>query len=92
MFRTVRRLSFFKVVAVVQIALLVRRHLTALTPIERRRAAELTRRARRLTPAERRELLDLAMKLEPRAFAAGAVNHLSPVPGTGRVLRGRKPR
>jgi hypothetical protein len=90
MFGAIRRLPFFKVVAIVQIALLVRRHLTALTPIERRRAAELTRRARRLTPSERRELLDLARKLEPRAFAGAAVDHISPVPGTGRVLRGRK--
>ncbi len=90
MFRALRRLPFFKVVAVVQLALLARRHLGHLTPAERRRAAELARHARTLTSEERRELRELALKLEPRAFAGAAVNHLSPVPGTGRLLRGRK--
>ena len=74
------RIPFFKIVAVVQVALLVRRHLKALSPIEQRRMAELARRAHRLNADERRELRTLAMKLEPRAFAGAAANHLSPVP------------
>jgi len=74
------RLPFFKLVAIVQVALLVRRHLKALTPIERRRMAELARRPHHLSADERRELRTLAMKLEPGAFAGAAANHLSPLP------------
>src|SRR5829696_1942676 len=80
MFRTIRRLPYFKVLAIVQLALLARRHLGALTPDERRRMADLAKRARRLTPAERSELRGLAMKLEPQAFAGAAAHHLSPLP------------
>ena len=88
MFRTIRRLPFLKLVAIVQLALLARRHLGVLTPAERRRMLELTRHPKTMTPAERRELRDLALKLEPRAFAGSAVDRLSPfrVP---RRLRGR---
>ena len=60
MFRTVRHLPLFKVIAIVQLALLARRHLGVLTPDERRRAARLVRNARKLTPAERHELIDIA--------------------------------
>ena len=80
MFRTIRRMPFLKVLAVVQLALLARRHLGALTPPERKRMAELARHARQLTPAERSELRGLALKLEPHAFAGAAVDHLSPLP------------
>jgi hypothetical protein len=92
MFRTVQRLPMLKVLAVVQIAMLARRHLFALTPAERRRAAELVRRSRQLTAAERQELLALALKLEPRAFAGAAADRLSPIPGTRRVVGGKKRR
>ena len=95
MLRTVRRLPLFKVIAILQLALLARRHLGALTPAERRRAAQLVRRARSLTPAERHELIDIAGKLEPRAFAGAAADHLSPVPlprkVTGRGSRRKTP-
>ena len=80
MFRTIRRMPFFKIVAVVQIALLARRHLERAHADERRRLAELARRPHTLTAAERRELVDLALKLEPRAFAGAAADHLSPFP------------
>ena len=89
MFRTVRRLPLFKVLAVVKLALLARRHLGALTPGERRRMAELARHGHRLTPQERTELRELASKLEPRAFAASAADHLAPFPVPTRLLRGR---
>jgi len=89
MFRTIRRLPFFKIVAVAQIALLARRHLGALSPIERRRMAELARRARHLTPDERHEFIALATKLEPRAFAVHAADHMSPFPLPKRMLSGR---
>ena len=92
MFRTISRLPFFKVLAVVQIALLARRHLGNLTSAERRRAWELAAHPRTLTAAERQELLILAMKLEPRAFAGSAVDRLSPVPGTKRLIGGRRKR
>jgi tellurite resistance protein len=90
MFRTVRRLPLFKLIAVVQLALLARRHLGALTPAERRRMAELARRGHRLTAAERTELRALAMKLEPRAFAAAAADRMSPFPLPRRLLAGRR--
>jgi hypothetical protein len=90
MFRTVRRLPFFKVLAVAQVALLVRRHLYALTPIERHRLAELVRHGHHLSGPERRELRDLVMKLEPRAFAADAADYVSPFPLPKRILRGRR--
>ena len=88
MFRTIRRLPFFKLVAILQLALLARRHLGVLTPAERRRMLDLTRHPKTMTPAERRELRDLALKLEPRAFAGAAADRLSPLP-LPRKLRGR---
>jgi hypothetical protein len=75
-----RWIPLFKLVAIIQLALLARRHLNALTPHERRRMAALARSAPRLTAAERRELRELALKLEPGAFAGAAANHLSPLP------------
>jgi hypothetical protein len=88
MFRTVRHLPFFKLFAIVQLALLARRHLGVLTPAERRRMLELTRHPRTMTAAERGELRHLAMKLEPGAFAGAAVDRLSPFRVPGR-FRGR---
>ena len=85
MFRTIRRMPFLKFVAVIQLALLARRHLGVLTPEERRRMAELVRHPHTLTAAERRELGNLALKLEPRVFAGKAVDHLSPFPVPKRV-------
>jgi hypothetical protein len=80
MFGLIRRLPFFRLVALVKLALLARRHLGALTPEDRRRARELVRNARHLSPEERRELRALALKLEPGAFAGAAISGLSPVP------------
>lgn len=92
MLRTVRRLPLFKVIAILQLALLARRHLGALTPAERRRAAQLVRHARSLSPSERHELIGIASKLEPRAFAGAAADKLSPVPLPRKVTgRGAKP-
>ena len=42
--------------------------------------AQLARRGHKLSRTERKELLDLAAKLEPRAFAGAAAGKLSPVP------------
>jgi hypothetical protein len=92
MFRTLRRMPFFKILAVAQVALLARRHLGALSPAERRRMADLARRARNLTPDERHEFIALASKLEPRAFAVHAADHFSPLPLPKRMLSGRAAR
>jgi hypothetical protein len=76
----IKRLPYFKILAVAQIALLARRHLRGLTRADRRRLTELARRGTRLTPAERTELRALVVKMEPRAFALDAANHMSPFP------------
>jgi len=87
-----RRLPMFKVLAVAQVALLARRHLSALNREERRRLVDLVRRPHRLNSAERNELRRLALKLEPRAFTAAAADQFSPIPFTGRILGGRRRR
>jgi hypothetical protein len=92
MLRTVRRIPFFKILAIAQVALLARRHVVALTPMEWRRLGELARRGHHLNAAERRELRDLAMKLEPRAFAAQAADYVSPFPLPKRLRGGRRKR
>jgi hypothetical protein len=92
MFGAVRRLPFFRILAIAQLALLARRHMQALTPDERRRMAELARRGRSLDATERRELRELAAKLEPRAFAGAIADAFSPVPLPGRVMRGLRRR
>jgi hypothetical protein len=75
-----RRLPFFKLFAIAQIALLTHRHLTRLNGQERRRLGQLVRRGPRLQATERRELRTLVGKLEPRMFAVGAADAFSPVP------------
>jgi hypothetical protein len=92
MFRAARRLPFFRILAIAQLALTARRHLRALTPGERRRMAELARRGRSLTPEERDELRGLVGKLEPRAFAGAVADAFSPIPLSGRVIGGRRRR
>jgi len=77
-FRSVRRLPFLKVLAIAELALLARRHLTRLQPHERRRLGALVRRGRRLQPHERAELRELVGRLEPRAFAFAAADAFSP--------------
>lgn len=77
-FSRLRDLPWLRIVAIGQIALLARRHLTKLDSHERRRLADLTRRARSLTPEERNELKDLVAKLEPGVFAGAAAQRFSP--------------
>ena len=80
MFKTLRRMPFFKWLALAQVALLARRHLGRLTPPERRRLTQLARRGTHLSAGEREELKRLVGKLEPRAFAFGAADRFSPLP------------
>ena len=76
----VRRLPFLKLLAIAQTALLARRHLKALTPMERRRLRELVLRGRGMSPREREELRRILAKLEPRAFAFATADRFSPFP------------
>jgi predicted ArsR family transcriptional regulator len=67
---------WLRVLAIAQVALLARRHLTLLEPDERVRLARLVaqskgRPRKHLSANEREELLRLAGRLEPGAFAHG---------------------
>ena len=89
-----KRIPMFKLLALAEIALLARAHVTRLTPAERGRLFELVRTSRgrkgKLTEAERHELAELVSKMEPRMFAGGAVDHLSPIPLPKRFTHGPK--
>ncbi len=68
---------WFRIFAIAQLALLARRHLSLLEPDERGRLAKLVAQSRgrpasNLSATERQEMLRLAQKLEPAAFAQGA--------------------
>jgi hypothetical protein len=90
MFRLLRRMPFFKLLAIAQTALLARRHLQRLDGSDRRRLAELVRRGRRLSPGERDELRRLLAKLEPRAFAFATADRFSPFPLPRRLAGAKK--
>ena len=67
---------WLRVIAIAQIALLARHHVALLEADERARLAKLVgkskgRPGKNLTSNERGELLRLAQKLEPGAFANG---------------------
>jgi hypothetical protein len=89
-----RRLPVFKLLAIAEIALLARSHVSRLDAGERRRLFSLLLtgrgRGRNLSPAERDELARLVSKAEPRLFAGLAADRLSPVPLPRRVVRGPK--
>ena len=87
--QVVKRLPFFRVLAIAEVALLARRHLARLDPAERRRLAALVRRGRSLTPAEREELRALVTRVEPRLLVGSALDRLSPVP-LPRFITGRR--
>jgi len=82
-----RRIPFFKLLAILQIAMLARRHLQGLTREDRRRMAELVRHGHQLTRDERRELRELAAKLEPGAFARAAARQAMPFGGKAKRAR-----
>ena len=68
---------WLRVLAIGQLALLVRRHLTLLEPDERSRLARLIAQSKgrprtNLSANEREEMLRLVQKLEPGALAHGA--------------------
>ena len=76
----IKRLPFFKILAIAQVALLVRRHLRGLSRDDRHRLTALARKGTKLTPAERAELRVLVNKMEPKSFVLGAADKISPVP------------
>src|SRR3954471_3010088 len=89
-----KRIPIFKLLALAEIAILAKGHLERLTADERRRLFQLVRTSRgrggNLSQAERDELAELVRKMEPRAFAGAAVDHLSPVPLPKRFTHGPK--
>lgn len=88
-FRLIRRMPMFRLLALAQVAMLARKHYQGLEPADRRRLGELVRRGRSLQPAERDELRALVAKLEPKAFAGAAVAAFSPF-GMPRRFMGRR--
>lgn len=76
----VKRLPVVRLLLIAELAVIARRHLSQLTPRQRRRLFELMGKGRGMTPKQRDELRDLVAKLEPRAFAGSAADRLSPLP------------
>jgi len=91
MFRLLRRMPLFRLLAVGKTVLLARRHIQRLDADDRRRLRELLRRGRAMDPAERDELRAILAKLEPRAFAFATANAFSPVPLPRRFAGRPKP-
>jgi hypothetical protein len=87
-----RRVPILKLLALGEVAVLARDHISKLTTAEWRRMAELIRigrgRPSYLSPRQRQELQSLIAKAEPRLFAGEAVDKLSPVPVPKRLLYG----
>jgi hypothetical protein len=72
---------WLRILAIAQVALLARRHLSLLESDERSRLAKLVaqskgRPRRNLTATDRDELLRLVRKLEPTEFGRNAAGHL----------------
>jgi hypothetical protein len=79
MFRLMKKMPLFRLLAVGKTALLARRHLRRLEPGDRQRLLELVRKGRRMRPMERDELRAILSKLGPREFAYATAEAFSPV-------------
>jgi predicted ArsR family transcriptional regulator len=83
----IRRIPAARMMAIAELLVLARQHLTKLEPHERRRVVELVRRGRgrpsHLSERDRRELARLVEKAEPREFARSAVKKVVGVPLPG---------
>jgi hypothetical protein len=83
LFGTFRKLPLARLIALAELALLAREHVTKLNPEERRRIRELVIRGRgrpsNLTARERSELAMLLAKLEPKLFARNAIGKFNPL-------------
>jgi hypothetical protein len=91
MFRLLKRMPFFRLLAIAKTILLARDHVRRLNAADRRRLSELVRQGRGLSRAEREEMRGLLGKLEPRSFAYATADAFSPVP-LPRFLAGRRRR
>lgn len=89
-----RRLPVAKLLALGEIVVLTRDHVTRLEPHERRRVLELVRigrgRPSNLTARQRAELQMLVAKADPRLFAGLVADKLSPVKLPKRVVKGKQ--
>lgn len=87
-----KRLPMMKLLAIGEIALLARNHVSLLDQSDRHRLLELVRkgkgRTRALSDREREELAALVAKAEPRRFAVLVADKLSPVPLPRRFVDG----
>jgi hypothetical protein len=79
MFRLLKKMPLFRLIAVGQTALLARRHLRRLDPGDRHRLLELVRKGRGMNAAQRDELRTILAKLGPREFAYATADAFSPV-------------
>jgi hypothetical protein len=79
MFRLMKKMPLFRLLAIGKTALLARRHLRRLEPGDRQRLLELVRKGRRMRPGERDELRAILSKLGPREFAYATADAFSPV-------------
>jgi hypothetical protein len=81
--RVLRTLPIARLIALAEIVLLARQHVTKLTPHERRRIRELVVRGRgrpsNLSAGDRTELAMLVAKAEPKLFARNALRKFSPI-------------
>jgi hypothetical protein len=91
-----RNLPVLRLLAVAEVILLARDHVTMLEPAERRRLVQLVRlgrgRRRNLTAEQREELEALVAKAQPRLFLGEAASRISPVPLPRRVVEGPRRR
>jgi hypothetical protein len=89
-----RHIPIVKLLALAEIALIARDHVTRLEPQERRRLIHLVRigrgRPQRLSERQREELRRLVAKAEPRLFAGEVAEKLSPFKLPQRIVRGPK--
>jgi hypothetical protein len=79
MFRMLKKMPLFRLIAVGQTALLARRHLRRLDADDRHRLLELVRKGRRMSAGQRDELRTILSKLGPREFAYATADAFSPV-------------
>jgi hypothetical protein len=84
MFRLLKKMPLFRLLAIGRTALLARRHLRRLDAHDRHRLLELVRKGRSMKPGERNELRTILSKLGPREFAYATADAFSPVKLPGR--------
>jgi hypothetical protein len=79
MFRLLKKMPLFRLIAIGETALLARRHLRRLDAADRHRLVELVRKGRGMRARERDELRAILAKLGPGEFAYATADAFSPV-------------